>query len=364
MTETGTVQVEDHQFLITAADADTTDVTAEGTLIWTGPGFVSVLAGISHGPVTLTVDLTGTFDTALDSWEAVEEAVVEAGTALHLMTLGGNLAEPFSPIPAGRYTIRVHACGRDTHFDLGVTEPVETYLIQLGPTTTPPAGITCLRRTDSAHGATEVPTDRRPKTDDRVNIPGENGTWIKVDRDSPRAHEVYEYRAQFGPRPPSEWLTADPGRRLTASYVAYMDRDLVDDIAALTADQQRALARWTTRRAFERAGLAEHPDFRAALDAMDNATPPPPKFTVPSLISNWMDTDPSITFTVAPGFGGQTDSCPQSDAIATYLYTVGDETDIESPTAAFEAIRWASRAYGHDYPELITAIREEFFPRT
>ncbi|MGW6335734.1 hypothetical protein [Nocardia rhamnosiphila] len=47
MTETGTVQVDHQQFLLTAADTDTTDITTEGNLLWTGPGFVSVLTGIA-----------------------------------------------------------------------------------------------------------------------------------------------------------------------------------------------------------------------------------------------------------------------------------------------------------------------------
>ncbi|MGC4994790.1 hypothetical protein [Nocardia salmonicida] len=50
MSETGTVQVDRHQFLLSTIDADPTDVTAEGTLIWTGPGFVCVLTGIVQWP--------------------------------------------------------------------------------------------------------------------------------------------------------------------------------------------------------------------------------------------------------------------------------------------------------------------------
>ncbi|MGW5318260.1 hypothetical protein [Nocardia thailandica] len=364
MTETGTVQVDHHQFLLTSGDTDTTDVTAEGTLIWTGPGFVSVLTGIARGPVTLTLDPSPAADTDLDEWDIAEETVIETAAPLHVTALDGDLAPAFAPIPAGRYRIRVHARGRDTHYDRDVTHPCEEYLIQLTPTTDTLGELTQLHDTDTAHHTPDTVAGKPvPRLDSRVYVGGPDSGWVKVDPDSPEAHAAYAARGTWGGRAPSEYLNADPRRRHTASFVADLDRDLVDEVAALDPAQQRALARWCTRRAFERAGLTELADFRKALEAMDNATTPPPRFTTPSQLSQLVKNDPAIPLTVVARFGGYGDTIPQLDAATAYMYTVSSDDDLEPATKAFEAIRWTSFAFGQDYPELITRLRTEFFHR-
>ncbi|WP_280347252.1 hypothetical protein [Nocardia neocaledoniensis] len=363
MTETGTVQVEHHQFLICATDADTTDVTAEGTLIWTGPGFVSILTGIAYGPATLTLDPAPESDIEFDEWEAVEETVIEADASLQVMTIGGELVDTFGAIPADRYRVRVHARGRDSHYDLDVAEPCEEYLVQFTTTSEAVGGLTRLRRTDSAHGPS--PTDAAvegtvPHLDDLVYVGDPDSGWIKVQPDSPEAHATFAARGKWADRPPSDYLRADPRRQHTGSFVADLDRDLVDEIAALTAEQQRALARWCTRRAFERAGLTDFADFRAALDAMDNGTAPPAAFTVPSQLGELVKNNPAIPLTVTARFGGYGDSIPQFDATTAYMYSVGSDQDIEPATKAFEAVRWTSFVFGQNYPELISRIRREY----
>ncbi|MEV0334484.1 hypothetical protein [Nocardia sp. NPDC050717] len=363
MTEYGTVQVEHHQFLISTTDADPTDVAAEGTLIWTGPGFVSILTGIACGPATLILDPAAESVVELGGWEAVEETVIEADASLQVMTIGGDLVDTFGAIAAGRYRVRVHARGRDTHYDLVVTEPREEYLVQLTTTSEVVGGLTRLCKTDSVHepSITEAAAERTvPRLDDLVYVGDPDSGWIKVQADSPEAHATYAARGKWGGRPPSDYLCADPRRLHTGSFVADLDRDLVDEIAALTAEQQQALARWCTRRAFERAGLTEFADFRAALDAMDNGTAPPAPFAVPSQLGELVKNNPAIPLTVTARFGGYGDSIPQLDATRAYMYSVGADEDIEPATKAFEAFRWTSFAFGQDYPGLISRIRREF----
>ncbi|MGW4368942.1 hypothetical protein ACWEKT_25170 [Nocardia takedensis] len=142
MTETGAVQVDHHQFLLAAPTVDTTDIAAEGNLIWTGPGFVTVLTGIAYGPVTLTVEITTT-PSPLDGWEQVEETVIDSRHDLRVITLDGEAPADFSPIPSGHYRVRVHARGRDSaEAGMEATEPTETYLVTLTPTVDPVGTIT------------------------------------------------------------------------------------------------------------------------------------------------------------------------------------------------------------------------------
>ncbi|MBF6286701.1 hypothetical protein [Nocardia cyriacigeorgica] len=354
MTETGTVQVDHHQFLLTTADADTTAVTAEGTLIWTGPGFVTILTGIAHGPATLTVDTSATHHD-VDEWETVEETVIDADSDLLVISLDGNVTSGYPPIPPGRYRVRAHARGRDSHWDLDVTEPTENYLLHLTPTTEPVRAITRLRKTDTAYNP---PAKQIPVIDyDHVYVSGPGGTTIKVRHDSPEAQAVYAQRDQWAGRLPTGRIAANRDLYLVASTLADLDRDLVDDIDALTDERQHALARWCARRAFERAGLTVFDDFRAALDAMDNNTAPPADFANFSLAWHRLETDPGIPLTVEPGFGGRPEFMPQYTALTTYMYAV---SDLEPVRTAFEAVRSCIGTYGQHYPDLMLRIRAEF----
>ncbi|MBF4998279.1 hypothetical protein IRT45_14070 [Nocardia sp. BSTN01] len=355
MTQTGTVQVSDHQFLLAGSGTDTTDVTAEGTLIWTGPGFVTILTGIAYGPATLTVD---THDTtaALEEWETVEETVIDAPEDLRVLSVDGRVADGYALIPAGRYRVRAHARGRDIDFDGIATEPTEQYLLQITPTTRPTDSITRLRKTDTAH---EPPTKQLPQVDyEHFHAPGPDGTLTKFTIDSPEAQAVFALRNRWGGRPPTGRLAEDLTISTAASIIADLDRDLVDEIDALSEDRLRALARWCARRAFERSGLVEFDDFRTALDTMDHGTTPPPDFANHSLTTYRLQTDPAIPLTIEPGIAGATDFVPQYEAARTYMLAVSN--DITAIRAALEAVRSGIATYGRDYPEFITRLRTEF----
>ncbi|MFD3431306.1 hypothetical protein [Nocardia fluminea] len=360
MSETGTVQVDHHQFLLSTTDADPTDVTAEGTLIWTGPGFVCVLTGIANGPATLILDSTAYTEVGFENWEAIEETVIEADSPLQVMGLDGDLAEHFDAIAAGRYRVRVHARGRDTHFDLGVTEPTETYLIQLTPTTDETAGIIRLHKTDDAHTVAETPptTKQRPQIDaEHIYLFNKDKTYAKVDRFGPEAYAFFARREAFGGRQPTGLALLDLSVKGAASTIAYLDRELVDEVLALSGHGQQALIRWCARQAFERAGLTAIPNFRTALDALDNGATPPPDFANASLLGQRLDTDPQIKLTVVPGFEGVGDLIPQYSAIGVYMYAAIPAIE---PWQTLTALHSALCTFGRDYPELIAHIRREF----
>ncbi|MEV4158200.1 hypothetical protein AB0J48_34760 [Nocardia salmonicida] len=360
MSETGTVQVDHHQFLLSTIDADPTDATAEGTLIWTGPGFVCVLTGIANGPATLILDCTADTELRFDDWEAIEETVIETDSPLQVMSLDGDLTEHFLAIAAGRYRVRVHARGRDTHFDLGVTEPTETYLIQLTTTTSQFAGITRLHKIDDAHtvAVTAPTTKQRPQIDaEHIYLLNEGKTYAKVDRFGPEAYAFYARREAFGGRQPTGLALLDLSVKGAASMIAYLDRDLVDEVLALSGPVQQVLIRWCARQAFERAGLTAIPDFRTVLDALDAGATAPPDFANASLLGQRLDTDPQIKLTVVPGFEGIGDLIPQFSAIGVYMYAAVPAIE---PWQTLTALHSALCTFGRDYPELIARIRREF----
>lgn len=354
MTETGAVRVDHHQFLLAAADADTTDTTAEGRLIWTGPGFVTVLTGIAYGPATLTLDRTDRVP-RLEDWDTVEETVIDTGTPLRVMSLDGEPSTGFTAVPAGRYRIRVHARGRDGHWDLEVAEPTETYLVTVTATGDPVATLTTLRKTDTAY---DPPAKQVPVIDyDHVYATGSDGQPIKVGANSPEAHALYARRNQWGGRPPTGRIGTDADLRDSAAAVADLDRDLVDEIDALSAQRQRELVRWCARCAFERAGLTEHADFRDALDAIDSGRTPPPDLVNLSLAWHRLDTDPRIVLNIIPGPDGEPERIAQHKAITAYTFAI---EDLDPTRAAFEAVRHTAATYGRHYRELIQRLRTEF----
>lgn len=357
MRETGTVQVDHHQFLLTTSDAATTDVTAEGTLIWAGPGFVSVLTGIANGPAVLTLTDESDDDGDLGNWEVVEETVIETISPLHVTGLDGAQPSEFSAIKPGRYLLRAHARGRAAHYDLGVAEPTETYLLRLTPTITPHAAITCLRASP-AHTDISTAPKQRPQLDATViYLLGEDGTYMKVDRFGPEAYAFYERRDGFGGRPPTGPALLNLSVKNSASKIAYLDRDLVDEVLAMSQSEQTRLVRWCARQAFERCGLTAIADFRDALDAADAGTTPPADFVNFSLLSRRLETDPQIPLTVIPGFEGVGDLIPEYSAIGIYNY-VGNPA-IE-PWQTLAALYSALCAFGRDYPDLVRSLRAEF----
>ncbi|MGW6335733.1 hypothetical protein [Nocardia rhamnosiphila] len=143
--------------------------------------------------------------------------MIESGAELLVMTLDGDVPPEFGAIPAGRYLVRVHARGRDTHTGLDVSEPTETYLLTVTPSTGPVGTITTLADADTAHSQ----TSRMPVIDyDRVWVPGPDGGHIEVARDSPEAQAVYAGRDRWGGHPPTGRLTHDTELRILASVVA------------------------------------------------------------------------------------------------------------------------------------------------
>jgi len=131
----GIVNVEYHQFSISGPDTETLDAQHEGTLIETGPGFVSAFTGITFGPVHVAIETLDSApgDSDPTGWEVIEESAIESRENLLLTTAAGSVISSLTPIPPGRYHIRAYARGRDLNAGLEVHDPSEHYLFHLWP---------------------------------------------------------------------------------------------------------------------------------------------------------------------------------------------------------------------------------------
>jgi len=354
-TRSGAVRVDHHQFSIGDPMADTLADDHQGTLLQAGPGFVTVLAGIAYGPVQVTVALLDDppGDSAIDDWEVVEETALESATDIHVLTLDGEIATVFDPIPPGRHRLRGHGRGRDQSFDLEVTDPIEDYLLQLWPASTMDPGVRQLRKTDLAFSAVEsrVPQVSR----DHVHIFDSDGYIVRVPAYSPEAEAVRAQHQEWGGRPPSPALAGN----YSAKIVAALDRELLDRIEAATASEQRAFARWCVHRAFERAGIADIDWIHEALVALDTNQPAPPDFANGSLAQYRLEEDRRIPLTVVTGIPGTVDLIQQKTGLSTYFAA----TEYPPLDAAIESVRSAAHTYGMDYYQLTAAAKRDFFNR-
>ncbi|WP_306358719.1 MULTISPECIES: hypothetical protein [unclassified Nocardia] len=352
MRETGTVQVDHQQFVLAAPEADTLDIQREGALLWTGPGFVTVLTGIAYGPATLTVELDDQAPAgdSFDGWEAVEETVIESGEALKVLTLAGDAVPGFGVIAPGRYRVRAHARGRDALWGGEVTEPTETYWLRLWPA--PDAdtgtGIVLLCKADAAYSP---PEKAIPQVDSTMaTVFADDGAVLHVAIDSPEVAQVHERNRTWGGRPPRY-----PDAALSAMGISGLDRELIDELEQLSPDRQRALTRWCVRRAFEQAGLDRIPDFAEALEAMDEGRTPPPDFANGSLLRHRVDTDPAIPLTVRDGVPGAVQHILQHTAVSAYVYYAAPDP----MKAMFTVVSLTASTYGMNYRQLFDRIRDE-----
>ncbi len=144
------------------------------------PGGIVVFTGISSGPVLVAVDARnaqlGTPDAG--AWDEIVEVSVRAPAGRMVVS---SLFTDAPELPVlttagpGDYRVRLHARGRDTAVDLGVTEPVEEYLVIAWPSQPMPE--TVIKRTDAYGDRLRQPRRRQPQA-----VPPAPGQTTQRDR--------------------------------------------------------------------------------------------------------------------------------------------------------------------------------------
>ncbi|MDJ0402994.1 transposase [Rhodococcus erythropolis] len=358
MKQTGTAVVDHHQFVVGSQTAETYEPSETGSVIEVGPNFVTIMTGIAYGPVSLTIEVLddepGELDPSSVEWEVVEEATVKISRPFRVITTDGDLLPDFAkvPITKGMNMFRVSGRGRDLKWDLTVTEPTESYLVQVWKVTQP-AAMRRLHKTDTAWND-EIVThpvrnfwDPDPAGDATLYLRygyEQMATWAK------------EEAIRWGGRPPTETLR----RHGYAQEFAGHDRMLVDALVRCRAPKLRRIAAWSARRAYTIAGIDHIEWIRAGLDALDNADPLPYPFDDRASTHVWevFQAEPRIELWTTDESGERAAS-----AALIALNALTDATMEEPLSAVFHSLRTAALTDGSDYLQLITDLRREFFPK-
>ncbi|GAB2679674.1 hypothetical protein GCM10027271_46130 [Saccharopolyspora gloriosae] len=143
LTISGTVEASYHQFFLLDVDTYPEDAGRlswqDNGLVTTTTGILAISTGIHTGPARLVVErLSSAPPLTTRTWDDVVE------TSLHVpqreLRVAGLMQEP-SPelrtpvqVDSTLCRVRVHASGRDTAFDVAVSDAVEDYLVQLWET--------------------------------------------------------------------------------------------------------------------------------------------------------------------------------------------------------------------------------------
>jgi hypothetical protein len=158
---------------------------------------------------------------------------------------------------------------------------------------------------------------------------------------------------RWGGRPPTERL-----RHVAANTIALsrMDRPLLDALAEVTPEQQRAIARWGARRAYSIAGLADIAWIAPALAALDRGEPLPPPFDDDQTAWQRLWSDPQVPQTVVTTPDGTPNFSQQALAFPTLTLAQADDP----LAAAVDAIAAAMFTAGPDFGDVAAAARAAF----
>lgn len=239
------------------------------------PGVLSMVTGMHTGLVALRVELLDAAPPSPGEWDDVVEASVDVRDpeiGLSAFEWGASLSLPAPGCYRARWSDSGADAARETERYDHDEPVVERCLLQLW--SAPPAPDAILRETSSyasswhreARAAAAPPTpEDRARAEERA----------RVEREA--QEQQWRRDAEL-----ERWGGRDPSPRLLevereAVSLTREHRDLVDALASLPVDRQRALARELAHRAC--AAAVDAPvDWAPALAALDRADPLPPPF--------------------------------------------------------------------------------------
>ncbi|MFE1596877.1 transposase [Nocardia sp. NPDC058705] len=339
MSEPLPTPVDHHQFVVGAATAETYEPSESGSVLEVGQNFVTVRTGIAYGPVWLTVTVLDNAPPDDADWEVVEEADVQITKAVHVLGLDGTHTPGFDRVPVrrGRYRCRVSGRGRDQHWDLEVSQPSESYLVQFWKVARPTPMVR-LRKTDNVHD------------EGIVTHPGRN--WWDPDPAADATIAVrygYEYVAEQAKKQARRWGGRPPTDKISglnhAEEFAYLDRALVDAIARARVTKLRTIAVWAAEYACTATGAARADWVQTALAALPDGGPLPEPFDAPDL-----------HFRIIDALGGD-------QLAASGVWAIRRALHPEPLRAVFDTLGSAARALDNDHATLIADLRAQFFPK-
>ena len=244
------------------------------------PGMMALTTGLHTGSVPLVVEALDVSPTADGDWDDIVEVSFVTDDANLALSAFDDTAE-FQLPAAGTYRVRYCASGMDAAHSATrmPDEPViDRYRLTFWPAPAAPDAI--VRQTSEMAAywhrvARDTPAPPPPPTAEELAAAARAKA---VEQAARRQHVQDVLEAQrWGGRRPTERLRAIGGN---AAYLAQLDRELVEAVAALDPDRQRATAVWAARRVCESVPPTDI-DWPSALDAAERGDPPPPPFDNP-----------------------------------------------------------------------------------
>nr|WP_141216895.1 MULTISPECIES: hypothetical protein [unclassified Rhodococcus (in: high G+C Gram-positive bacteria)] len=351
-----------HSFMFGSSGANTAAIRGSGSAVEWGVDFVRVLTGVANGPVNVVFsNREHPEGPSLSRWEVVEECGIHAGGNLELLSsTADGLTEQLGS--GGFWGVRVSARNRDTSWDLDVADPVEEYLVELWPTDyLHPFAM--LKKVDAAwpveSGADDV--DDAAAGDDAglrlrsKSIRVESAAGPRFVR-AARSDDPDDAPELWGGVAPSMSLKQLlPGQfRNAAKSLAFVDRGFLDEIVDSEPSRQRAIARWSAARAYERAGVADLEWMKPVMDALESGAPVPESFTADPDLYSRFESDPRVPRQMIKHFRGGPDHLSW-----LYAMSAAQWAQHEDPVhAVLLSVMAAVQTYGTDYPQFIAALRK------
>jgi len=292
------------------------------------PGHLLMVTGLHTGPAPLRVELHHERPPLDEQWEDVVEVPVTLTSEECWLTAFDWAQQVPTPAP-GDYRARWSATGMDQAPDtrIGDEPALDRYLLQLWPAPVAPDAVVRLGSENAAYWHREAANTQPPPTPQE--LAAEHAEQERQQLAAQAQWEAAQEIQDWGGRAPTDQLRALGGR---TSQLAYLNRDVVDALAALAGAQQRAVSVWAARQACTVAGIAELDWIEQALESVSRGEPLP---------EQWDDAD-LIWDRVFPPPAGET----EVETVFTGRYWEVGEEYIHEPMApeatAIDAIRQAA----------------------
>lgn len=320
------------------------------------PGYLFLITGLHTGEVGFTVEVHDGPPPLDGTWEDVVEVSFRPDGDTSLVTWGGEGAWPLDL--ADDTDHRVRYCGTRMDEARAVDcrtddEPqVDRYLLQFWPAPAEPDRI--LRSSSEiASYWHEYAAQQPPPPTAQERAEEERLALLEKEREAREARVRAEER-EWGGRLPSDRLRQVRGSALS---LAQWDRPLVDTLAEIDADTQRAVARWATRRACTEAGLVDVDWIAPALAAMDQGEPLPPPLDG-DLPWDLLLSDPQVPRRLMTSLDGRHDNVRQQAMALPALLSAREEDPLR---AALDALRAGAACFGQErWPVFFAEVRQAF----